>query len=411
MIRSDKLQLLAGFADQAVMSAASFALLIVAAQNYGPEYLGAFATGVVTVQILVGILRAFVGEVLLLIDWTGHSAREDQDAASLAFTIAVSAALAALGVVLMLIDDLTASAIGAALLGTIGMALQDQRRFTLMRQNRQLRMAIVNLAIVVAQLAAVGTLTAASVEPRFTILAWALVPGVVGLTRWQWTGVAAFVTGVRHWFSYSRVYGSAFGTEAALGAVATWLSLLAIAAFASLGEVAAYRALTTLFGATTLLLSFLRYNILAHMARSGRLTMERAVRYGAAMSIFILGSVAAVLTLMLLVPDTWGNALLGDTWALAEPFVALIAVRQVAVGLITVPAIILRVLHVTWEATRWRLWIELANLGIAPLSVYLAGVNGFLWAGTVSAATLALVLARLAYHKLKGGSANALGTA
>lgn len=395
-------ELIIGFLDQAVLSAASFLVLIVAAQGYAPDRLGAFATGIVTIQTLVAIVRSLAAEPLLVMP-TDSDVISEQDRSSLWFVVGIALVFVPIGTSLLFFThSMTMKSVGAALVSLVPVATNDHIRYILTRRNLIGKVFVRDGAMVVIQVMVVFACTRASVAPWVTVMIWGLVPGVLAAANITASGELPSTKLILTWFHTSKRFASSFAVEALMGAVGTWAWLTSVVVFTSLDEVAAFRAAATLFGLTTLTLSFLRTNVLSHLARSGTVTTRKIASYSLGMSLFIAMSIGVVVLFVLALPQAWGQRLLGDTWSVTRPIVPAAGLFYFVAALTVVPTVFLRAMMIAWEATRIRMVIEIANIPILVVCVKEGGLVKSYYGLSVSISILVITLLMLAVIKSRG---------
>ncbi|WP_152975354.1 hypothetical protein [Rhodococcus rhodochrous] len=399
------MHLVIGLANQGVVSLGSLLLLIVVARNYPSADVGTFSIGLLTVQVGIVVVRSFSGEALIVMESRGPNSVADDCRRCLQFSATTTLPVAAVGGVGLVFCGGVVQAICAALVALPGVAVQDAVRHVLLRKGRLICASAIDTIVVSAQILLLFCCARVEIEPWVLVL-MAAVPSyavVVGRLIRDRSGFS--VEGAKLWRSRSKHLADGMAFEAILGALVQWLTVLAVARFGSLSDAAAFRAVITIYGITNVVTNFLRSHYLAYMARTIRFGSTELVRCSIEMSILTLVTVSVSYAVLSWIPDEVGFQLLGATWALAVPYLALGALSRLTAGITTVPTVILRVLRAPWRAAAARVVLGVVTLGVAPTAVLIGGAEGGFVALSVMSVVLALALSYLALAEFRRISA------
>ena len=320
-------------ADQAVSSVGNFLFVAVVARTATVAEFGAFSLAYALYAIALGAGRAVGGEILLLrgVQRPKDARAESERLLFLVVAIGAVAGLSLLGLGLILDDPLgeILSALGICLPVLL---LQDAIRYCFFARGEPTRAVLNDSVWTVAQVA------------FFAAILWLDTDAGAAALVLGWTGGAAVavILGLaqtrlmpRPSLHLARGHGDrsrarSFLADFGLSALALNAGLYVIAGVAGLAAAGAVRGAMLLFAPLSALVSGLRIVVLPALARTAadgiRALRTRAEELG------IAHAVVAVLysAVVLLLPDTVGEAILGDTWPAAEPLIVALAVMYSA---------------------------------------------------------------------------------
>ncbi|MGQ7294790.1 hypothetical protein [Quadrisphaera sp. KR29] len=338
-VRSAARQLLgrAGWnvADQVLVSATNLVLSSMVALALTREGFGAFAVAFTVYSLMIGGGRALVAQPLVVrhtADGTGF--REAAQAATGASALlGLASGLVAVVVGLTLEGDVGPALVAIGLL-LPGLLLQDMWRLVFIAQGLPARAFVVDAVWAGGQLAAVAVVRAIGTATATSLLAaWglsALVAALVG--GWRFRGHPR-VTASARWLASHRdllgYYVAGFLTVQGANQVA----LLLIAGVGSPADNGALRAAQVVLGPLNLLTYALSAFAMPEVARR-RLSGRPALLAGAAMSAVLVTATLLYGALALLVPDAWGEAVLGESWETGREVLlpSLVGVLAIAAG-------------------------------------------------------------------------------
>ena len=399
-----KLRLIGGFVDQAIMSLGSITYLVCAAQFLSPAELGGFALGLATLALALSVVRAICGEALLV-----RVAETRDFEAQAGAMLGLVALLALLACCLCLVVALTWRSASAVFVATAfavpGVLLQDAVRYLLIAR-RDARALIVSDLVWVGASSATILASASNWQSAGAVLAaWscAMLTMSVGLLlTFRWSPEVRSALG---WLRASRHQSAAFAVESIVGAVVGYATTVVIAATASEADVAAYRATVSVFGITSLAINFLKSSVLSELAHGGIADGKHAALVMRNMAIVLALAVGAATAMLRPMPEAAGQLLLGETWTLVSGLLVAGAVNRLAASASVVPAVMLRVLGVSWQAAKVRIMVGALGLALGPVGAYFGGASGALYADSLSYVVAALLLSLLVKRTLRKGTA------
>lgn len=384
-----------GVADQAVSSVANFALGIFVARSLGAEGFGAFSLAYLTYSFVLSASRGLATDPLTVrFSGAGHRAWSTAVAAAAATATSVGVVAGAGCVVVGLLLD---SALGDAFvaLGILlpAMLLQDSWRFAFFAAGRPSRALVNDLVWTVLLLVTLGGLEASGrgdvVSFVIALGATAAVAAAFGLLQ---TRIVPRPGAVAAWVSTHRALGTRYlGENVSIGAAGQvrYLALGGVAGLAAVGEV---RAAEILMGPFMVLL--MGVSQVAVPEAVG--VLERSPRRLGRFCLVLGAGLACVallwgLSVLVLVPDSWGVALIGELWLPAEALLPLVMAGLVLAGLLVGAQAGLRALG----AAPRSLAAQLTNAALyaigGTVGAVVDGARGSCW-GVVAAVAVSVVV-------------------
>ena len=305
-------------------------LMVLVARETDPTTFGAVSIALLAHGLLLGVARAGIAEVVLLRCRANRSATPDETRRGL-FLALLAGAAAGLGLV------------GAAAVvgGEVGyflrlMALaapivygQDLLRYVAYGTGRVEQAVRVDGVWFVVQVAVSAVLLAVGeATPSRLILAWLLGAGAgalaLCLARRLWPHPVA----VRRWWIEERARAGGFLADFLLSNGMWQGSLLLLGAILPLAELGALRVANVSVHPLANLLAGVRTLTLAHLAGL-RVRPVRAWRRAVQVGLVLAGAAALYGAGLVLLPDSWGAELFGETWTEAAAIVGIVAAGEV----------------------------------------------------------------------------------
>lgn len=321
-------------ADQAMSSVSNFALSIAAARAVSPEQYGAFAVGFSLYGFVAGLAQAVAGQVVV-IRYSGATPDEYRRVSSRAAGASLlvgACAAAVLLAALPLISGETRQSVAVIAVLLPGLVLQDLWR-TVFVSGGNPKLAFVNDGIwTVLQFVVIGLLLVAEVSSVVPyMLAWG-VAAAVAAAAGSWQGRSLpHLAGAKNWFESHRDISVPTLANSIATVGCTQAALIGIAAVSSQVATGAVRAAQTLLGPLNVVgfaaLSFAVPEIVRHRL-AGRALIKAALVVSAFLVLVDLLWGGA----LLLLPDSAGRALLGETWPGAREALPGMVVFTSAIG-------------------------------------------------------------------------------
>lgn len=393
-----------GFLDQGIVSASGLVTFVAAAQFLGANDLGYFSFGVATCLLVVSLTRAICGESLLVraVELREGRPKMTRDSrAMLGVSIIIGLAGAALCAAAHLILQPESSPLLAAAIACPGLVLQDSLRFFFISLQRTASLLLNDTATLLGGASAIivsGLLTG---DVAVMIIAWGCASLLVGLCTLIANGIVPSFSNAWTWLRSAWRSSSAFFTESALGALVGYLIVVMLTVFVAPSEVAAYRATLVVYGVASLVINFLRTQVLRELRPTMLNNASGLLSVGLKLSIPVVVTILGMLGMLIILPEPFGRALMNETWTLIGALLIPGAVNRLSAGISTIPTIILRVQGVTWRATFIKIGVLVLSLALGPLGALYAGASGALYADAISYTIASTFLFVLAFRKTR----------
>ncbi|GAA4840691.1 hypothetical protein GCM10023201_33470 [Actinomycetospora corticicola] len=333
--------------DQAISSVTNAALSVVVARSVGELDFGGFAVAFTVFSVVVGLSRNMTTSPML-IRFSGAGRDEFDTAAGGALGSALCFGFAA-GTGSLAVGLLLGGVVGPSLvaLGVVlpGLLVQDAWRQVFFAEGRAAAATLNDSVWAVLQVGAVALLLLGEqvdTAPPL-VLAWGgAALGAAVLGRWQ-SRARPRPSAARRWLhdhrDLVRLMIAEFGTQQ--GAMQG--AMLVITAVTSLQVIAVLRGSQVLLGVMNLLFTATVSFVTPEFARRRHRLSVRQWTLGAIGVFVVVGGASAVWGLLFLVlPDSVGRSLLGDTWDGVAAVLGVAVVQQVVQNIGSGPAMMLR---------------------------------------------------------------------
>lgn len=372
-----------GLVDQTLSSVTNFAVFVLVARTVGPSELGAFSLGFALYLLTVDALRSVAVEPMLVRSSTagqeGHRASAGA-VTGLAVTVGAGVGILALGVGLV-IRGTTGAVLIPLGLALPGLLLQDAWRGVFFARGRPILAAANDAVWAAAQLVAVGAVILFGFTgPGILVAAWGAAGTFAGLVGIAQSRVRPRPTSSLAWFRSHRDLGIRFGAEFAAIRGSSQANLVILGVIAGLGAVGEYRGSLVLMNPTNVI--SLAVPLVAipeavrHMHRGpGRLLV---VARTVSLSVTVLVAIWAAIVLAL--PASIGEELLGRSWEGARILLPAVVIRNIADGLSGGPMVGLRARANARASLRIQLTLTALVLTVGPASMLIDGALGLAWA-------------------------------
>ena len=373
--------------DQALSSGSNFLLSFVLVRSISPHSFGAFGIALVTFQAVLSLSRTQVSEPMVIRfsnssdeDWR----RASRSSTGFALVLGVLAAAGMIVVGLFTTGALRSSLITLAII-LPALLVQDAWRFAFFAQGRPARAAANDFIWTAIQC---GLLLAAVLSDAISIttaiLAWGIAATVAAVAGAFQAGCAPRPGRARAWLRGNKVLGGVLSADLVVRSTSMQGAMFAVGALAGLTSVGYLRAGLLLFGPLYALNQAAVPFAVSECVRLWETRAELMQRATFFLSLVLGASGLLLGMVLLLMPDTVGRGLLGESWHgtrnLLPAMTALAFTAGVAVG----PAVGLRAIR----SVRRLLAVSLV---LAPVTIILASggalvdeANGATW-GLVAA--------------------------
>jgi O-antigen/teichoic acid export membrane protein len=354
-----------GIGDQAFSSLTNFAVGILVARRVAPTEFGAFSLAFATYTLALGASRALTTEPLV-VRYTGSSVEAHRRAAASASGAALVLGSVG-GAVALLFGAASAGALAQAFLALgislPGLLLQDSWRFIFFSEGRGSLAFLNDVVWAVVMFPAVGVLLMTNHASLLLLtLAWGGAGTLAGLVGALQGRVVPRTSAAVPWFRDHRDLGARYLGEYGALSGARQISLFAVGGIAGLAAAGAIRAANILFGPIHVLALGVRLVAVPEAVR----ILKRSPRHlGTACTLLAvaLSAMSAAWGLVIFVlPEGVGEALLGQTWSLAQGVTVPIAVAMAAGGISAAMLVGLRALAAARRSFQARVLVSVLQI-------------------------------------------------
>lgn len=362
--------------DQALSSITNAAASLVAAMVLSAEGFGYVAIALTVATLLLQLLRPVVSQPLLLV----ASATEGRTFAGYArAALGAGSALGfACGVVVagcgLVLGGSCGSALVAAGVVLPGLFLQDTLRYVAFASGRPQRAALSDFVWLIGL--ALVVVCARQAPPWVYVLAWgapATVGGLVALAQ------ARLVPDLRNgpdWIRQHRAVSWPLFVEIAAAVGSVQAAVLLVSATSGASAAGAFRAAQTLLGPVNVLGMAGVAFLVPELVRRPTLSPAARLRAAAGLSAVLAAANLLCGLVLLSIPDSWGERVLGATWQEASGVLLPFALWSAAVALTLGPFTVLQAIGRARTAARCSLLLfPLVMVGTCA-GLILGGVEG-----------------------------------
>lgn len=367
-------------ADQAVSSLTNAVAALVVAGSVSRGSFGAFSTAVLIYTLVVSGTRGLIAQPLAIRVSTHRDQRGEVSAAAGAGLVAGAAS----GVVVGVAGGVVGGAVGGALAVTgvmlPALVLQDVWRYALITMRRPQAALVNDLAWGAGQVVLLAVaLRAADGEVTALTAAWAGAGAVAAALGVAQAGVAPAWREAAGYLRRHGALGGRFAVDLLLTTGSSQVTVLAVGVAGGVAAVGAVRAGSLLFGPFTVALAGLMAGGIAEGARLAARAPHRLRPVLVGVSAGLLALSVGWGAVLGAAPASWGEALLGPSWAgahrLVLPFTVVTAGTAVGSGAV----LGLRVAAAARTALRLRLLAGTVTVAGGLAGAAAAGATGGVW--------------------------------
>lgn len=321
--------------DQVISSGTNAGLSVVVARAVGATEFGAFSIAFLVFSFSVGLCRALVTEPLIVRFSSGDAPTlraAGRRAAGASLVIGLLGSLLSASVGGVVGGDLGAALLALALV-LPGLLVQEAWRQLFFALGRP-RSAVANDGVwALAQVALVGGILATGHGTVFALtVAWggaALVAAAVGAVQ---AGGAPRPSSAWPWLRAHRDLSGQLAASYTINMGAVHITMALVGAIGGLAAVGAVRAAQVLLGPLPVLFPGLTAFALPLLTRRAAQDRRSLLRPALLVSTAAAGAAVAWVVLLLLLPDAWGRALLGDSWEQARAVLPAVGAMTALIG-------------------------------------------------------------------------------
>lgn len=382
-----------GLADQAVSSMTNFAVGIFVASSLGVTDFGIFSLAWVTYSVVLNMSRGLATDPLVVrfsgvptAQWRKAVGRSSGTALGVGCIAAAVSLLAGLAI---------GGGVGAGFVA-LGLVLpllmlQDSWRYAFFAAGHG-RKAFLNDLVWAAALVPAMMLAAQHGSVFAYVLAWGLSGGVAALYGCMQTGMLPRFTGVLGWLRQQRDLGGRYMVENVSMSGAAMLRMYGLGAIAGLADVGAVRGAELMLGPFYMVLMGLCLVSVPEAARVLKRSPQRLSRFCLVLGVGqAAGALVWGLGLMLLLPDSAGQWLLGSVWLTASTLILPATLAFTNVSFSTGAAAGLRALGASRRSLRAQLLGATAYATCGLVGAALGGALGSAWGVALATAFAAAV--------------------
>jgi len=318
-------------ADQFISSLQNFALVILTARAVSAREFGAFALVNVIVILLVGLVRAGIGEPILL-GYSARTASEIRRVAPIGMTLTLATGLLIGGLtcgIAMIVPDPLHQPLLAMGVCVPGLVLLDFQRFLAIAWKRPVTLVGLDSAWVVVWI--VVLVVAKPTTAYGEILAWGLSGSAVAvvMTGAKPIELASLARASRAWWRDLRRSATSLVAEFVTLNSSNQVSTLLVTGFLGYTATGGLRAAQNLLSPVSTIGNAMRIAVVPEVIRAGGSTTKRGARVllgGTLAAALIAGGASAA---FLSLPASAGRQLLGATWHNAHPLLLASGIRGV----------------------------------------------------------------------------------
>lgn len=362
--------------DQGLSAASNFALAIVVARSVSATEFGAFSIAFMIYGIAIAATKSMVGQPLQMHHSSAGADRQRVEIGrATGFVLPVSALVAAVS-----------AAIGLAVGGSVGssalalavvlpaLLVQDTCRMAMFTIGKPSWAALIDAIWTVVQFGVIVALLATGHDQVWLlILAWGAAAGVSALVGLVLLRARPAISKALSWFRAEKHLVRYLFPEYLLGLGAAQLGLVLVGVVATADAVGSLRAAQVLLGPLGIVATAAFQFAVPEMAARPHMTSRQRARFGLGISA-ALGLVTIVyVSVLLLMPGWFGEALFGDSWVGAAAVLLPMGLASLASSQANGPA---GVLYAMGRAQ----WTFRINLVKGPFTLVLLLIGAALWA-------------------------------
>jgi O-antigen/teichoic acid export membrane protein len=304
--------------DQGLSAASNFALAIVVARSVSATEFGAFAMAFLVYGIAIAATHSVAGQPLQM----RHSSADPdlqrvEIGRATGFVLPVSALLA---VVVAVIGLISGGSVGASMLALAvvlpGLLVQDTCRKAMFTIGKPAWAAAIDAVWTVAQFVFIAALLLTGHHQVWLLmLAWGAAAALSVLVAFALLRALPAITQAASWFRAEMHLMRYLFPEYLLGLGAAQFGLVLVGVVATADAVGSLRAAQVLLGPLGIMATAAFQFAMPEMASRPEMTSRQRAKFGLGISA-ALGIVTIVyVTVLLLMPDWFGETLFGDSWA------------------------------------------------------------------------------------------------
>lgn len=373
-----------GLADQAVSSVTNFMVGIVVARSLGASAFGIFSLATVTYGVILNISRGLATDPLV-VRFSGVTNACWRSAVSRTSGVALVVGLIA-GGICALAGALIGGALGMTfvVLGLVlpGLILQDSWRYAFFAAGEG-RHAFINDTVWAVTLIPAMMIAGIHGSVLQFVLAWGASGTVAAAYGYIQTRILPQPGGVRAWLKQQRDLAPRYLAENVSQSGASQLRMYGLGTVAGLADVGTVRGAELSFGPFLIVLTGIGLAAVPEAGRVLRRSAHQLIPF-----CLLLGATQATaalgwgLALKFLMPDGFGEYLLGPVWVTASALVLPVTLMTMIVSFSYGAAVGLRALGAARQSLRAQLFASAAYASFGLTGAVVGGALGSAWGVT-----------------------------
>ncbi len=362
--------------DQALSAASNFALAIIVARSVDASEFGAFAIAFLVYGIAVAATKSIVGQPLQMHYSSTEPARQrDEIGRALGFVLPLSVlTLVATAVIGLVAGGSVGSSMLAVAVILPALLMQDSCRMAMFTIGKPAWAAAIDAVWAVAQFGLIAlVLIGGYDEVWLLILAWGAAAAISALAGLVLLRAIPAVSRAISWFRSERHLIRYLFPEYLLGLGAAQFGMVLVGVVASADAVGSLRAAQVLLGPLGIVATAAFQFAVPEMSSRPQLTSRQRAGFAFGIS-GALGLITIVyVTALLVMPDSFGSALFGESWVGAAAVLLPMGLASLASCQANGPA---GVLYAMGRAQ----WTFRINLVKGPFTLFILILGAALWA-------------------------------
>lgn len=363
-------------ADQGISSLSNFLLAVLVAQGASASTFGVYAIIASLYWFALGGTRALVGEPVLILreELRKEDPATDRGAVGASVTVGACLAVPLLAVGLVL-DEMPFTVLGLALPALLW---QDGLRYVFFARIRPQEALRADVVWLVGQsLLSVAYLRYGDPQLAGWLGIWGLSALLSAATASLRADVWPRIRGVSAWARKVATTSSQMFGDFLVTSGSTQLVVFLLPLVSSLSVLGALKAAQVAIGPLQIAMTaaiVVAIPSVNRLSRAGR--GDLALRRGVAVAGLGFAAGCTYAVVVTLVPASWGEQVLGDSWREGDGVVGLIALQYAIIAVLQGATVVLRGTLQTRLALVVRLYVTPGNVLIPLLGAYLGGVRG-----------------------------------
>lgn len=320
-----------GVIDQALASASNVLFVLVLGRVLSPADFGYHALAYTAITVVVAVVAGAFGTLILTASGD-HADVRSQAAGALSWVGLITLPLAGAATVALAVAETPVTPLLALGLGVL--PLQSIPRFTAPALGRAATAVLADALWCVTTFALMAaTWAGVTISAEAATVTWLGAATASGMLARRLLGLPLLRRGLRAWLLDQAADRGRFGAEASVGSASSLIVAFAVTGFVGPGANAAIRGASTLLGPINVLITSIRTAVVPVLSRQEDKTFAHLSRVLLPLTLTIGAVSIGVTAFALWLPESLGALLLGDSWVLVAPVLAIYGVEYLGQAL------------------------------------------------------------------------------